>query len=512
MPAADLLRETATPALFAMQASRGWWHPAPHLMELDRAVIDTIIGRNASRRLIVTMPPRHGKSEYVSSYTPAWYLGTFPDRRVMLGSYESNFASKWGRQARNILEELGWVFGVSICKDASAKNSWEIDGHRGGMQTAGVGGPFTGRGGDLVIIDDPIKNAQEAASLTMRDNLWEWWKSTVRTRLEPNAAIVIMHTRWNEDDLVGRLIMDAVDDGTPWHCLNFPAIANDFDCLGRKPGDALWPERYPIEALLRTKRDVGSYYWSAMYQQTPVPDAGNIFPREQLIGNTVTPVELRDRTGIQLIDLFRKGRACRYWDKAGTEDHGNYSAGVLMVEYQKFIIVMDVTRGQWSALRREQIIEASARNDRSQFAMLPELVVEQEPGSGGKESAEATVRRLMGFNVRADKVTGEQMSRCRPYAAQVEGGNVYLLKTNRPEWISKYIDELTAYPNGQFDDQVTASSGAFNHLNVGIFDMKFTPKAAEHTALRPQDRGLKVDKVLRDQPGPGRYGIQLDKH
>jgi predicted phage terminase large subunit-like protein len=471
-------------------------------------VIDTITGRNPSRRCIVTMPPRHGKSEHISAHTPAWYLGTFPDNRVMLGSYEAHIASTWGRRARNILAEWGpSIFGVSVAKDASAANAWEIEGHRGGMQTAGVGGPFTGKGGQLIIIDDPVKNAQDAASLTMRDNIWEWWKSTVRTRLEPGGAIIIMHTRWNEDDLVGRLLKDEAEDGTKWLELDFPAIATENDSLGRSPGEALWPERYPLEALQRIRRDVGGYYWSALYQQNPVPDAGNIFPRQQLIDNTVTPVEFCGRTGLTLMDIYRRGRSCRYWDKAGTVENGDWSAGVLMIEIDRYILVLEVIRGQWSSLRREQIIKQVAHKDRDTFEILPETVVEQEPGSGGKESAEATIRNLIGFDVRADKVTGEQISRCRPLAAQAEAGNVYLLKlVGGGAWIQQYIDELCAYPNGANDDTVTASSGAFNHLNLGIFDGKFSPSRESHSELEPQKKGLRIAKVLQGE-GAARFGI-----
>lgn len=136
------------------------------------------------------MPPRHGKSETVSRYLPAWYLGRFPDRRVMLASYEAHFAATWGRKARELLEQVGpEVFGVSVSERSAAASAWDIAGRRGGMVTAGVGGPLTGKGAHLLVIDDPVKNAEEAQSELLREKAFGWWRSTARTRLERGGAV-----------------------------------------------------------------------------------------------------------------------------------------------------------------------------------------------------------------------------------------------------------------------------------------------------------------------------------
>ncbi len=176
-----------SPAMFATAASQGKWKSARHLAYLDRVLTDAIDEAEAGDvyGVIVSMPPQHGKSELCSKYLPAWYLGTFPDRRVILTSYEADFASGWGRKARDLLEQHGSMFGVKVSKRSKAVNRWDLEGRDGGMTTAGVGGPITGKGAHLLIIDDPIKNDEEARSPMIRQKQWDWWQSTASTRLRP---------------------------------------------------------------------------------------------------------------------------------------------------------------------------------------------------------------------------------------------------------------------------------------------------------------------------------------
>lgn len=267
------------PAPFAAHLSRNDkvpWVPAPHLQLLSRKLVDMVAGR--SKRLIVTMPPRHGKSEIVSKWTPAWFLENWPWKRVILASYEADFAASWGRKVRGVLIEHSDELTVKLDMQTAAASHW-LTHMGGGMSTAGVGGPITGKGADLLVIDDAIKNSQEANSYTIREKLWEWWQTTARTRLEPGGGIVVMFTRWHEDDLVGRLIDQMKIGGESWEVINFPAIAEEHDVLGRKPGDALWPMRYPIEELLKIKASLGIKAWNALYQQTPSgdDDIGNVY-------------------------------------------------------------------------------------------------------------------------------------------------------------------------------------------------------------------------------------------
>lgn len=209
------------------------------------------------------MPPRHGKSEMASRYTPAWYLGRYPNRRVILASYEADYAASWGRKARDLLEEHGSsLFGVCVRQDSHAANRWDLADHNGGMTTAGVGGAITGRGADLLIIDDPVKSVEEAESETYRARTWDWWRGVALTRLEPGGSVILVMTRWHEDDLAGRILQE---DSANWRVLSLPAIASDDldDPLDREPGEPLWPERYDADALARRRQEMGSRLFEA---------------------------------------------------------------------------------------------------------------------------------------------------------------------------------------------------------------------------------------------------------
>jgi predicted phage terminase large subunit-like protein len=437
-----------TPAGFANRVSDGRWLCPPHLDLLNRKLCRVAAGK--IKRLLISMPPRHGKSEMVSRYFPAWFLGTFPHKRVILTSYEADFARTWGAKVRDLLLEHGPdYFGVRVSPGSTAADRWGIEGHDGGMVTAGVGGPITGKGADLAILDDPVKNAEEANSETIRQKTWEWLMSTLYTRLEPGGAIVVFHTRWNEDDAAGRLIaLSESGAGEPWDMLNLPALAEEGDPLGRAPGEPLWPERFDVAELEQIRQTIGEYWWSALYQGRPSPPGGIMFRMDWLL----PPVEAAPASV----------PALRYWDKAGTQDGGAFTAGVKMVRSRDGLYyITDVERGQWSAGEREKVIRHTAEQDGKAVAVW----VEQEPGSGGKESAANTVLNLAGWDVHAEPVTGDKVVRARPLAAQAEAGNVRIVRdTPEKRWNKPLIDEMVAFPNGKFKDQVDASSGAFNKL------------------------------------------------
>lgn len=271
-----LLTETASPGLFARAVTKGRFRLPPHLKLLDDALGRVIATPDS--RLLVTMPPRHGKSELISKYTPAHVLGTFPDWSVILSSYQAEFAASWGRKARGVLEQFGFCFDLEISDESAAAHRWGIKGFDGVMETTGVGGALTGKGAHLLIIDDPVKNAEEANSPTIRQNVYEWFQSTAYTRLEPGGRIIIVQTRWHKDDLAGRILTDSLDeDADKWEIINLPAIAGEGDPLGRKPGEALWPDRYDARRLAKIRKSIGSYYWASLYQQTPCdPEASQI--------------------------------------------------------------------------------------------------------------------------------------------------------------------------------------------------------------------------------------------
>src|SRR5262245_36309965 len=264
----------ADPASLARRLTKGRYQVPPHLRLLSNAIAETV---RTGGRLLVMMPPRSGKSETGSVWTPVWFLNAWPDKRVMLTSYEADFAASWGRRARNVIDEHDELL-VRLSEDSTAANRWHTP-EGGGMTTAGAGGSLTGRGADLLIVDDAHKNAEEAYSKATRDRIWEWWTTTALTRLEPGAAVIVIGTRWHEDDLIGRILRQ---EGSHWRVISFPALAAENDPLGRAPGEPLWPERYDAAALAATKASIGERAWEALYQQDPFGDGGTFFRREWL--------------------------------------------------------------------------------------------------------------------------------------------------------------------------------------------------------------------------------------
>ena len=220
------------------------------------------------KRLMIFLPPRHSKSEMVSINFPPWVLGRDKDKSIIQASYSADLATEFGRQARNIVDsaEYGHIFSTTLAEDSQSKSTWSTNG-RGRYNALGVGGAATGKGADVLIIDDPIKNRKDADSFLVRENIFKWYQSTARTRLSPDGAVILCVTRWHDDDLPGRILSSPT--GEEWEVISLPAIAIE-DEEFRKKGEALWSSQFPIENLIKTKAEVGAYEWSALYQQNPV--------------------------------------------------------------------------------------------------------------------------------------------------------------------------------------------------------------------------------------------------
>lgn len=224
------------------------------------------------KRLMVFMPPRSGKSQLTTINLPAWYLGRNPNKEVITVSYNAELATEFGGKTRDIIADpiyqIVFSEGIKLKEDERAKGRWRTD--KGGSYTSvGMGGGITGRGCHLLILDDIIKNPEEAESKLIRDKQWDWYRSVAYSRLEKDAAIVITLTRWHLDDLAGRLLAEQDKGGDKWEVIEFPAIAVK-DEQYRKIGEPLWPDKYNLDNLNQTKKTVGLYYWNAMYQQNPV--------------------------------------------------------------------------------------------------------------------------------------------------------------------------------------------------------------------------------------------------
>jgi len=420
---------------FAEYLSRGNWKPYRHLTYLAKEITKAI--GPGSGRLIINMPPRHGKSTLASHWFPAWFLEAFPEQWVMLCSYEASIAADWGRRVRDTFNtrEL-WT---NIRDDVRAANRWYTP-EGGGMITAGVGGPIGGRGFHLGIIDDPFKNWEQAYSSTYRRHLLDWFQSTFYTRKEPNGSIVIIQTRWHENDLAGWLIKEHSDK---WTEINLPALAEENDPIGREQGEPLCSERYGKDELDRIREAVGSKVWSGLYQQRPAPAGGAIFKQEWIrYWETLPTVELQIQS----------------WDAAFKDaKSSSYVVGQLWGKHGSDFYLLGQKRDRMDFVSTLAAIESMTK-------FWPEatgkLVEDKANGPAIISTLQNKIPGILPVNPR-----GSKEARAQAVAPLWESGHVYLPHPNIHTWVRDFVEELITFPASANDDQVDAMSQALSHLS-----------------------------------------------
>lgn len=256
------------------------YRPAKHLKFISDHVVRAFDGSGPSI-LLIEAPPRHGKSDLLSWYTPAWVLLNAPNARIMHSSYSGNISKRFGGLTRDTYRVLGKGFnGFGLSYEINSRGNWQTQAG-GGMTCIGRGGAMTSLGANLMIIDDPIRNAQEALSSRIREGMRDWWSSTVLTRLEPGAVVIVTHTRWHREDLIGEILKNSAEDAGLSICrISLPALAVRDDILGRKEGEPLWPEVWPVARLKQQEGTMSRYWWKALYQQDASNPEGTEFPLE----------------------------------------------------------------------------------------------------------------------------------------------------------------------------------------------------------------------------------------
>ena len=379
---------------------------------------------------MINMPPRHGKSELASRRFPAWFLGRHPTKSIIAASYNSDLASDFGRQVRNIVssEEYKPLFSTALAEDSRAANRWNTS-QGGSYVAAGVGTAITGRGADVFLIDDPIKDRQEADSEAQRQTVWDWYTSTAYTRLAPGGRIIDIQTRWHMDDLSGKLLEEQARGGDKWDVLELPAINDD--------GLALWPDFYPLEALERIRTVLPARDWSALYQQQPAPDEGDYFKREWFKWYTTAPNHLRTYGAS---------------DYAVTAKGGDYTVHVVAgVDPDDNLYILDVWRSQSeSHVWVESFIDLVAKHKPLNWGEEQGQIIKSLGPFIDKRMRERRIycRREQMASV-ADKPT-----RARSFQARAAMGKVYL-PHNAP-WVSDVLTEMLNFPVGKHDDAVDA--------------------------------------------------------
>lgn len=416
-----------------------------HLDVLDETLMK--VSKGELKRVIVTMPPRHGKSERVSRKFPAWHIGRNPDDEVILASYSIDLSRGFSRIARDTLTAHTDIFNVRVDKNNQSAESWGIEGYRGGLHAAGVGGPITGKGARIAIIDDPVKNAEEADSETMREKIWDWYTSTLYTRLTPDGRIIVVMTRWHEDDLVGRLLKKEADEiaegthkGDRWTVINFPAIAEKDDYLGRVEGEPLWPGYgFDLARMEQIKLDVGSRVFNALYQQRPSAAEGNLLKREwwRYYENPPPFASM-----LISVDAAFKD-----------EDDSDY---VVVQAWGKNGVNMYLV----DQVRAKLNFPATLETIRNMVKKYPDahvkLIEDKANGSAIIQTLTTQIPGIIGVNPEGGKV-----ARVNAVSAYIEAGNVYL---PRSTWIHDFVEEAASFPNGKNDDQVDAMSQALHRF------------------------------------------------
>ena len=417
----------SSPGDFARYCSKGRWVFAPHLELLNRKLVELLDPDTPLRGLVLNVPPRHGKSELCSRYLPAFFLGNNPDKRVLLACHEGRFASTWGRKSRDLIDEFGRdLFGITISKDSHAADNWNIEGHEGGFQSAGLSGSLTGRGAHIFIADDLIKSSEQASSKTQLQKAHELVMTCVETRLEPGAAFVMIQTRWSEDDPSGKIIKEIESGLRPdWETVIFPAIAEEDDILGRAPGDALWPERYDRAHLesLKNRWDhdearMGAFWWEALYQQNPSPREGALFKRPWF------KYFHEDENFYQM-----DGGGCWLegdcWkmitvDLAVSQKEGSdfFALGVWGVTPNRDLMLVDLIHDRIAGPDQADIIEQTFLEHRP-------MLISVEATQYQLSLVQELVRR--GLPARAVTVRGDKVARAQLAATRFSAGTIYLL-------------------------------------------------------------------------------------
>ena len=435
--------------------------------ELD-AFLEAVRAK-ASPRLMIAMPPRHGKSELASRRFPAYCFGRFPDCSIIGASYGADLSSRMNRDIQRIMESQAYqeLFPRTRLSGKSSRPAqggtclrkadiFEILDHAGSYRSSGVGGGITGMGMDIGIIDDPFKDRAAADSQSVRKAVWDWYTSTFYTRLAPGGGILLIQTRWHPDDLAGRLLeAGRRGEGDLWRVASFPALAEE-DEDQRRAGEALHPDRYSKEELLRIKRALGTRDWEALYQQRPAPDSGTIFRREWL--RRYSPAELPKRFDKLLIS----------WDMAFKDgDTADFVVGQVWGKAASRLYLLDQLRGRMGFTAT---LEAFATLAAQWPEALEKLVEDKANGPAVIDSLKARIPGIIPI-----RPEGSKLARAHAVSPLFEAGNVYIPAPGLNDWVADYEAELSSFPSCTHDDQVDATTQALRRLQRKS-PMRINPK------------------------------------
>jgi len=425
------------------------WHHEVIFNTLDR-----FVHTNAIPRLMIFAPPRHGKSEIISRRLPAFILGQNPDNRIIASSYSADLASFMNRDVQRIIESDRYSRLFPNTKLATGKDNYvktadffEIVGRRGYYRSAGVGGGITGQGADYLLLDDVIKNEAEANSPTYRQKVWDWYSTTAYTRLEKDAKVCLIMTRWHEDDLAGRLLEQQKNNpnADKWHVLNLPAIAEDIKdaCDIRATGEALWPNKYNLERLEAIKASIGLKAWNALFQQRPSSVGGGMFKRLHWQYYYTLPDKFD--TIVQSWDLtFKK------------KDDNDFVAGHVIGKLGANFYLLDRIKQRLSFTESLKAVRQLSTKWPSARAKLVEAK------ANGDALVDVLKNEIPGLILVEPK--GGKIARAEAITPFHEARNFFLPVPSNAPWVTEFVEEHANFPNDKHDDDVDAWSQGVNYL------------------------------------------------
>lgn len=431
----------------------GRWQRADHLNLVCDELEKVLTGE--TKRLMIFMPPRHGKSMTVTKTFPSYYLGKNPNKRVIEVSYGDELAKEFGEANRAKIMEFGnRLFDINLSVSQATKTNWNLQGYDGGMISAGIGGVITGKGADLLLIDDPIKNRAEAESETFRKRAIEAYQSDIRTRLHSGGAIIIILTRWHENDLAGWLLNPENGEPEDWKILSLPAICDNecTDLLHRKTGEALWPEGgYDEKWAADTKRAVGSYAWASLYMQTPSPSEGGMFRRGWWQYYKILP---------KRFDQVIQSWDCTFKDKKESD----YVVGQVWGGVGADRYLLDQVRGQMSFT--ETLV--AIKNLTAKWPQATAKLIEDK--ANGPAVINVLKKEISGLV--PVEPEGGKVVRATAVTPLAEAGNLYIPDPSIAAWVHDYVEEFAVFPNGAHDDQVDSTTQANIYFNDNAFNFK----------------------------------------
>lgn len=453
----ELAELAATPGDLARIITGGREQQRPHLDLIDQVLVKA--AEVGGQRIIVNIGPRLGKSRRGARWGSAWRLHQNPDTRIIIATHTAGLAEGHSRWVRDLLETHD--LGIKPRRDTRSVGEWYLDGYEGGILAAGIGGTITGFGADVLLIDDAVKNAEQAASKTWQDKTWTWYTETAFDRLEPNASVVILMTRWNPNDLTGKLLTEQPDN---WTVIRIPTVAEENDPIGRAPGELVWPERYDEAAVAEQRRTLGSVAFAARHQQKPEAARGTVWRRSwwrRHLGREWGRDPVR---GTRMVAAT--SWVIQSWDLAFKDlDDSDFVVGQVWEWDGANAYLLDQVRERMDIGATMDAI----RGLKTRWPQTSAILIED------KANGPAVMSLLRGKLPGLIPITPveSKVGRARAVAPFIEAGNVFIPDPDVEgcEWVEDFLDEASAFGTGaRNDDQVDTASQALRRLFLPELD------------------------------------------